>query len=245
MFSLFGSQTVESSGDDSHEQASNSTIDLQVHCEEDAGSDDEVEGMEDEEENESEEESSDGKSSSDEGNVNEEDEVELQDGDDDDDDEDNDDDNDHDDDNEDNEEVSDLEEDIYDGEDEYPPHCNALQVHAQSPLLVTQPPRVFEKYLLVQKVINTTYLNFGFRICGDNIDKSCKTRFMRMDRRNQSLHYFHSYGVQNRIDVSQMPYISAHKTYSDVNVIANSILPSIHDDDAIKCNIATLVSRVL
>ena len=208
MFSLFGSQTVESSGDDSHEQASNSTIDLQVHCEEDAGSDDEVDGMEDEEENESEEESSDGKSSSDEDNVNEEDEVELQDGDDDD--EDNDDDNDHDDD---NEEVSDLEEDIYDGEDEYPPHCNALQVHAQSPLLVTQPPRVFEKYLLVQKVINTTYLNFGFRICGDNIDKSCKTRFMRMDRRNQSLHYFHSYGVQNRIDVSQMPYCSSQNLF--------------------------------
>ena len=40
--------------------------------------------------------------------------------------------------------------------------------------------------------------------------------------------------------------IAAHKTYSDVNVIANSILPSIHDDDAInKRNIATPVSRVL
>ena len=43
---------------------------------------------------------------------------------------------------------------------------------------------------------------FGFKIVGDNIDKMIKLRYMRCDRQNQSLHYFHMYAVWDRIDLS-------------------------------------------
>ena len=34
-----------------------------------------------------------------------------------------------------------------------------------------------------------------FKLCGDNIDKSVKRRYMRCDKGNHSLHYFHSYAA--------------------------------------------------
>ena len=41
-----------------------------------------------------------------------------------------------------------------------------------------------------------------FQLCGDNIDKSVKRRYMRCDKGNHSLHYFHSYTALDRIDLS-------------------------------------------
>ena len=42
----------------------------------------------------------------------------------------------------------------------------------------------------------------GFRIIGDNIDKNVKPRFYRIDSQVRSLHYYHSYGLCDRIDFS-------------------------------------------
>jgi len=44
----------------------------------------------------------------------------------------------------------------------------------------------------------------GFKIVGDNIDKSVKPRHETMDHHTQSLLYFHSYAVCDRIDFSHL-----------------------------------------
>ncbi len=86
----------------------------------------------------------------------------------------------------------------------------------------------------------------GFKLVGDNIDMRVRARYMRKEEyRDQSLHYFHSFAVQNRID---------HSNYSDEHPDtcldspqrrAKSLLPSKEDDATLRDNIATLVSRVL
>ena len=44
-----------------------------------------------------------------------------------------------------------------------------------------------------------------FCICGDNIDKSTKPRYMRYGQNKaNSIHYFHSYAVADRINVSNL-----------------------------------------
>ena len=42
----------------------------------------------------------------------------------------------------------------------------------------------------------------GFKIVGDNIDKNVRPSHQRLDRQTQSLHYFHSFAVRDRIDLS-------------------------------------------
>ena len=40
----------------------------------------------------------------------------------------------------------------------------------------------------------------GFKIVGDNIDKTAKPRHVRFDRQTKSLHYFHAYAVKDRVN---------------------------------------------
>ena len=42
----------------------------------------------------------------------------------------------------------------------------------------------------------------GFKIVSDNIDKNIQPSHQRLDRQTQSLHYFHSFAVRDRIDLS-------------------------------------------
>lgn len=43
-----------------------------------------------------------------------------------------------------------------------------------------------------------------FKLVGDNIDKAIKPRAMWIDSQSRSLHYFQSYAVRDRIDVSHL-----------------------------------------
>ena len=47
---------------------------------------------------------------------------------------------------------------------------------------------------------------YGFAIVGYNIDKNVRPSYQREDRKTQSLHYFHSYAVKDRVDISSLPY---------------------------------------
>ena len=38
----------------------------------------------------------------------------------------------------------------------------------------------------------------GFKIVGDNIEKNVNPRYMCVDKRTQSLHYFNAYAVKDR-----------------------------------------------
>lgn len=84
-----------------------------------------------------------------------------------------------------------------------------------------------------------------FKLCGDNIDKTVKRRYLRSDKGNLSLHYFHSYAVLDRIDVSCLSESPLPTCLNSPDKIAESLLPSLSDDSSMKTDFAILVSRVL
>ncbi len=56
---------------------------------------------------------------------------------------------------------------------------------------------------------------YTYKLVGDNIDKNVTPRHMTIDSQTRSLHYFHVYGVRDRIDLSsysndrQVPDVSS------------------------------------
>ena len=85
----------------------------------------------------------------------------------------------------------------------------------------------------------------GFKICGDNIDKGVHCRhIMRFDKQTQSLHYFHSYAVRDRVDCSNLADDPLSTTPTVRDVISR-VLPTDEDDAIIHDEFAILVARVL
>ncbi len=82
----------------------------------------------------------------------------------------------------------------------------------------------------------------GFKLVGDNVDKTIKPRHMREDRQTRSAHYFHLYATKDRIDLSHIPDNSR-----PVNVAPplEELLPSPADEKALMGNLSVLVSRIL
>ena len=128
--------------------------------------------------------------------------------------------------------------DIEDGTQSSPRKTHLKQVQ------IAQPPRVLEPYHHIRKVFNSNNHHFGYRICGDNIDKTVKSRYMRLDRRNKSLHYFHSYAVQNRINFNYLTD-KPNAISQNLSQISNAILSSSSDDMELRKNISILISRIL
>ncbi len=113
-------------------------------------------------------------------------------------------------------------------------------------LYTASPPTTLEPAHHIAKIqrMTSTVVPKSFRICGDNIDKTVRPRFLRSDRKNESLHYFHSYAVQNRVNVSSLSDLMKPNTSTPEN-IAQAIFPSKSDDKCLRQNIAVLISRVL
>ena len=115
-------------------------------------------------------------------------------------------------------------------------------------LHITPHPEVLEPSILIKKCpgIPDLMKHRGYRLCGDNIDKSIHTRHMRLDRRNKSLHYFHLYAVENRVDFASLSdELPDNSKITNLWSVAKSLLPTPADDEALKKNISTLISRVL
>lgn len=113
--------------------------------------------------------------------------------------------------------------------------------------LVAEAPRILEPCLHIDKIPGVgEFKTSSFRLCGDNIDKTIRRRFLRSDNSNTSLHYFHSYAVLNRVDFSHLSdHIPDNSTITDLESVAISIQPTKIDDKILQGNIATLISRVL
>lgn len=85
-----------------------------------------------------------------------------------------------------------------------------------------------------------------YRLCGDNIDKTVKRRFVRTDNTaTTSLHYFHFYAVKDRIDFSDLGEKPIPSYQASQRQVTLSLLPSPEDDIAIRNNICVLISRIL
>ena len=83
----------------------------------------------------------------------------------------------------------------------------------------------------------------GFRIVGDNIDKTVRPRDMRHNHQSTSLHYFHSYAVKDRVDVSDLSPEVPLVTSKEIDV--NLFLPSPEDCQSLEANFCTLMTRIL
>lgn len=88
-------------------------------------------------------------------------------------------------------------------------------------------------------------LSSTYTIVGDNIDKSIKPRYMRVDSGNRLLHYFHYFAVRDRIDAANLSVSQPPPPTLTPAKCAISLLPSPDDDKEIKRNITTHISRII
>ena len=82
----------------------------------------------------------------------------------------------------------------------------------------------------------------GFKLVGDNLDKTVKPRYMRMNRQNRSLNYFHAFAVKDKID---LPSFSSYVPYTNIGVNTIDLLPSEEVHSQLMKNLSVLVSRIL
>ena len=118
---------------------------------------------------------------------------------------------------------------------------------AQMVPMIAEAPIVLESCLRIEKVPGVCQVKTNsFRLCGDNIDKTVRRRFLRSDRGNVSLHYFHSFAIINRIDFSNLSDdLPDNSTVTDLENVALSLQPTKLDDKILQKNIGTLISRIL
>ncbi len=79
----------------------------------------------------------------------------------------------------------------------------------------------------------------SYRLCRDNIDKSVKHRYMRLDQLSKGFHYFNSYMPR------KTEQIFIHVYNPSPRGTALTMFPSSDDDSILSSNIGTIVSRVL
>ena len=84
---------------------------------------------------------------------------------------------------------------------------------------------------------------YGFKLVGDNIDKNVRPRHQTLQRQTQSFHYFNSYAIKDRLDLSAM---SDNPSTQDVEAIdVYTILPSAEDHEEILKNFAIIARRII
>ena len=86
---------------------------------------------------------------------------------------------------------------------------------------------------------NTSKHCFGYVIVGDNIDKNIRPSYQRQDHTTQSLHYFHSYAVLNRVDISRL----SDSRSSDIVISPEKILPDSSECQKLLNDFEILVAR--
>ena len=81
--------------------------------------------------------------------------------------------------------------------------------------------------------------SFTFKIVGDNIDKTVKPRDMRSDYQAQSLHYFHSYAVRDRVSMDGFDDTASSPDIGAVRL--ELLLPTLQDEANIRKNMSIVV----
>ena len=70
-----------------------------------------------------------------------------------------------------------------------------------------------------------------YKLVGDNIDKNVRPRDMQSDHQTRSLHYFHTYAVCDRVDIS---HFSNETSILNVGTIqVDNLLPTNHDQQSL------------
>ena len=98
--------------------------------------------------------------------------------------------------------------------------------------------------LINEGVSNPDNNYFSYKIIGDNLDKVVTPRFVRKKYNRQTMHLFHSYALQDRIDTSLMSDKLEHLCLPSPDVLAESLLPS-QNDNMLNENFKIMIARVL
>ena len=99
---------------------------------------------------------------------------------------------------------------------------------------------------LNQAVTHTEAEDLCFKLCGDNIDKTVRRRFIRADDEGMSsLHYFHLYGVADRVRFNHLSPVISSNPRADPQAIMKRLLPTKKDDEELHNNFKILLSRIL
>ena len=80
----------------------------------------------------------------------------------------------------------------------------------------------------------------GFKLVGDNLDKTVRRRHQTHDAQTVSMHYFHYYGVLDRIDLSKFSDKAPEKPKE---IDGNLFLPTLASIKAINHDFCTYVAR--
>ena len=81
-----------------------------------------------------------------------------------------------------------------------------------------------------------------YKIVGDNLDKYVRPRHERTDRHSSSLHYFHSFAVKDRCDMSNIP----DNLCPDLTSFSiDDILPTTADYNTLVENYTIIAARVI
>ena len=106
---------------------------------------------------------------------------------------------------------------------------------------VTDIATVDERAVIFSNAIST------YKIVGDNIDISIKSRYMRAGAHlhNQSLHYFQFLAVHDRIDLSGLETIPKQLCLNESSKIAKELLPNTDTDRTLLSDFSLIVSRIL
>ena len=82
-----------------------------------------------------------------------------------------------------------------------------------------------------------------FQLTGDNLDLAIKTKYMSLDRRSQSLHWFHILATDERV---VDPDLSNFRPRCPIQSVPDTAsLPSLEDNRYLRKEFAILVERVL
>ena len=82
--------------------------------------------------------------------------------------------------------------------------------------------------------------DLGFKIVGDNLDKTIRPRFQTTEWQTRTLHYFHTYAVRDRIPSA---HLSDTPPALPMHVDIAKILPSESTHRTLAITFTTLVSR--
>ena len=82
-----------------------------------------------------------------------------------------------------------------------------------------------------------------YKLVGDNIDKNIRPRDVRINSQTVSLHYYHSYALRDRIDLTSLEDSPSLPDMEGIRL--ENFLPTLQDEETIKGNFQHLIARVL
>lgn len=80
----------------------------------------------------------------------------------------------------------------------------------------------------------------GYKLVGDNIDKNIHPRHQTTSHQTKSIHYFHFYGVKDRVDLTEVDDVAPSVPKS---LVYEDFRPSILQTEKITENFCTYAAR--